>query len=57
MELLRYKIGEKKSAKPPVSKKPPPASRKSPNPWLIGLIIVSLGGGIAYLSTYAKSIT
>ena len=44
MELLRYK----KSNKPPATKKPQKKSRKRLSPWLIGLIAVSLGGGLSY---------
>jgi len=44
MELLRYK----KSTNPTSTEKPQKPSRKKLNPWLIGLIIASLGGGMAY---------
>lgn len=48
MELLRYKTRERKSAKPPVDEKQSPTSPKRFNPWLVGLIIVSLGGSVSY---------
>ena len=41
MELLKYK----KSTDPPSVEKP---QKSKPNPWLIGLIIVALGGGMSY---------
>lgn len=44
MELLRFK----KSTEPPASKIPQKKVQKTSNPWLIGLLIVSLGGGITY---------
>jgi HlyD family secretion protein len=44
MELLRFK----KSTEPPANKIPQKKAQKTSNPWLIGLLIVSLGGGITY---------
>lgn len=44
MELLRFK----KSTEPPASKIPQKKVQKTSNPWLIGLLIISLGGGITY---------
>lgn len=42
MEVLRYK----KSTNPPSTEKPPQLAKKKLNPWLIGLLIVSLGAGM-----------
>jgi HlyD family secretion protein len=44
MELL----GFKKSTKPPDHKIAQKKAQKTSNPWLVGLLIVSLGGGITY---------
>jgi HlyD family secretion protein len=44
MELL----GFKKSTKPPANKIPQKKAQKISHPWLIGLLIVSLGGGTTY---------
>jgi HlyD family secretion protein len=44
MELL----GFKKSTETPANKTPQKKAQKISNPWLIGLLIVSLGGGITY---------
>ena len=44
MELLRYK----KSKKPPSTEKPQKPAKKKLNLWLIGFLIASLAGGIAY---------
>ncbi|MGL4884141.1 MAG: HlyD family efflux transporter periplasmic adaptor subunit, partial [Waterburya sp.] len=38
----------KKSTEPPANKKAQKKAQKIPNPWLIGLLILSLGGGITY---------
>lgn len=44
MELL----GFKKSTETPANKIPQKKAQKISNPWLIGLLIISLGGGITY---------
>ena len=44
MELLRFK----KSTESTANKIPQKKAQKIPNPWLIGLLIISLGGGITY---------
>lgn len=44
MELLRYK----KSTEPASQEKPPKIAKNLHNPWLIGLIIAALGGGMTY---------
>jgi HlyD family secretion protein len=44
MELL----GFKKSTETPANKIPQKKAQRIPNPWLIGLLIISLGGGITY---------
>ena len=47
MELLRYK----KSQDPPSTEKSSKPVQKKYNPWLIGLMILALGGGMSYWYT------